>query len=277
MIDVWYSSPFPPTVCTQPILFICEFCFKYMNSAYMAKSHQDKCQRKHPPGDEIYRDGSISIFEVDGRKNKLYCSNLCLLAKMFLDQKTLFYDVEPFLFYIMTERDHNGYHFIGYFSKEKSSTMSYNVSCILILPVFQKKGYGKYLIDFSYLLTRTEKKVGTPEKPLSLCGIRSYQSYWKYALYRYFLNDVNTHKSIEDISTDTGIIMDDVITTLARNNILVHDGHHYTLVIDENKMKRELEKVYNTGRLYVNADNLKWTPFGLNQERLARIINPFKE
>ena len=24
---------------------------------------------KHPPGDEIYRDGLISIFEVDGRKN----------------------------------------------------------------------------------------------------------------------------------------------------------------------------------------------------------------
>jgi hypothetical protein len=25
---------------------------------------------KHPPGDEIYRQGAISIFEVDGRKNK---------------------------------------------------------------------------------------------------------------------------------------------------------------------------------------------------------------
>jgi len=28
-----------------------------------------KCPMKHPPGDEIYRDGQISIFEVDGRKN----------------------------------------------------------------------------------------------------------------------------------------------------------------------------------------------------------------
>lgn len=26
---------------------------------------------KHPPGDEIYRDGIVSIFEVDGRKNKV--------------------------------------------------------------------------------------------------------------------------------------------------------------------------------------------------------------
>lgn len=32
---------------------------------------QMKCPMKHPPGDEIYRDGKISIFEVDGRKNKV--------------------------------------------------------------------------------------------------------------------------------------------------------------------------------------------------------------
>ena len=29
-----------------------------------------KCKARHPPGDEIYRDGAISVFEVDGRKNK---------------------------------------------------------------------------------------------------------------------------------------------------------------------------------------------------------------
>jgi len=62
-----------------------------------------KCKARHPPGDEIYRDGTISVFEVDGRRNKIYCQNLCLLSKMFLHQKSLFYDVEPFLFYVMTE------------------------------------------------------------------------------------------------------------------------------------------------------------------------------
>lgn len=30
-----------------------------------------KCKARHPPGDEIYRDGNISVFEVDGRKNKV--------------------------------------------------------------------------------------------------------------------------------------------------------------------------------------------------------------
>lgn len=36
---------------------------------------------------------------------------------MFIDHKTLYYDVEPFLFYVMTEVDDNGCHLVGYFSK----------------------------------------------------------------------------------------------------------------------------------------------------------------
>lgn len=127
-----------------------------------------KCKARHPPGDEIYRDGAVSIFEVDGRLNKvriafhvhntkltilryfqIYCQNLCLLSKMFLDHKSLFYDVEPFLFYVMTEVDEFGAHFIGYFSKEKRSPKDYNVSCIMTLPVRQRKGWGNLLIEFS--------------------------------------------------------------------------------------------------------------------------------
>lgn len=39
------------------------------------------------------------------------------MAKLFLDHKTLYYDVEPFLFYVMTKADNVGCRFIGYFSK----------------------------------------------------------------------------------------------------------------------------------------------------------------
>lgn len=79
---------------------------------------------------------------------QIYCQNLCLLAKMFLDHKTLYYDVEPFLFYVMTEVDELGARFVGYFSKEKRS-IDNNVSCIMTLPVRQRKGWGQLLIDFS--------------------------------------------------------------------------------------------------------------------------------
>ena len=74
---------------------------------------------------------------------------MCLLAKMFLDHKTLYYDVEPFLFYVVAELDERGSHFVGYFSKEKRSPLNYNVSCIMTLPIRQRRGWGNFLIDIS--------------------------------------------------------------------------------------------------------------------------------
>ena len=47
-----------------------------------------------------------------------------------------------------------GCHIVGYFSKEKNSFLNYNVSCILTLPPYQRQGYGRLLIDFSYLLSK---------------------------------------------------------------------------------------------------------------------------
>lgn len=47
----------------------------------------------------------------------------------------------------------SGFHIVGYFSKEKESTEDYNVACILTLPPYQRKGYGKLLIEFSKYLT----------------------------------------------------------------------------------------------------------------------------
>lgn len=86
---------------------------------------------------------------------QLYCQNLCLLAKLFLDHKTLFFDVEPFLFYVLCECDQYGAQVVGYFSKEKESLDNYNVACILTLPPFQRKGYGTFLIAFSMHMPTT--------------------------------------------------------------------------------------------------------------------------
>ncbi|CAG8722531.1 7619_t:CDS:2, partial [Dentiscutata heterogama] len=116
-IEPWCASSYEMEYIANSLVYVCEFCLKYMRSEFIADRHKMKCPVRHPPGDEIYRDGPISIFEVDGRKNKIYCQNLCLFAKMFIAHKTLFFDVEPFLFYVMTEANDTGCHFVGYFSK----------------------------------------------------------------------------------------------------------------------------------------------------------------
>lgn len=72
-INSWFLSPYPVEYCNRPYLYICEFCFKYMKSSSIAERHKRKCNMRHPPGNEIYRQENISIFEVDGSKNKVGC------------------------------------------------------------------------------------------------------------------------------------------------------------------------------------------------------------
>ncbi|KAI7785225.1 histone acetyl transferase-6 [Diaporthe eres] len=268
-IDTWYAAPYPEEYSRNRVLFICEFCLKYMNSDYVAWRHKLKCPAKHPPGDEIYRHGSISVFEVDGRKNPVYCQNLCLLAKLFLGSKTLYYDVEPFLFYVLCEYDDLGYHFVGYFSKEKRASSQNNVSCILTLPIHQRKGYGNLLIDFSYLLTRVEGKTGSPEKPLSDMGLVSYRNYWRLIMCRYLLHHCPEDKhvkrglSIKQISDDTGLTADDVISALEGLRCLVRDPQTqlYAFRVDIQFCKEYVAKWESKNYVQLDPSVLTWTPY----------------
>ncbi|KAF0038277.1 hypothetical protein F2P81_008761 [Scophthalmus maximus] len=221
----WYFSPYPQELTTLPILYLCEFCLKYLKSLKCLQRHLTKCNLRHPPGNEIYRKGTISFFEIDGRKNKTYSQNLCLLAKCFLDHKTLYYDTDPFLFYVMTEYDSKGFHIVGYFSKEKESTEDYNVACILTLPPYQRRGYGKLLIEFSYELSKVEGKTGTPEKPLSDLGLLSYRSYWSQTILEILMdlkpdNGERPQITINEISEITSVKKEDVISTLQYLNLI---------------------------------------------------------
>uniref|UniRef100_A0A914RLA7 Histone acetyltransferase n=1 Tax=Parascaris equorum TaxID=6256 RepID=A0A914RLA7_PAREQ len=93
-METWCSSSYPEEYSRLATLHVCEFCMQYMRCKAACRRHL-----------------------VDGSLSLLYCQNICLLAKLFLDHKTLYYDVEPFLFYVLTLNDDSGCHFVGYFSK----------------------------------------------------------------------------------------------------------------------------------------------------------------
>uniref|UniRef100_A0A1B0AZA3 Histone acetyltransferase n=1 Tax=Glossina palpalis gambiensis TaxID=67801 RepID=A0A1B0AZA3_9MUSC len=259
-MKVWYQSPYPEDVARLPQMYICEFCLRYQKSETGIKRHAQKCVWRHPPGDEIYRKGKLQVWQVDGKRHKQYCQHLCLLAKFFLDHKTLYYDVEPFLFYIMTLADVDGCHTVGYFSKEKNSF--YNVSCILTLPPYQRKGYGRLLIDFSYLLTRVEGKIGSPEKPLSDLGLISYRSYWKDVLLDYLCNRSGSTLSIKDVSQEMAIYSYDIVSTLQALGMMKYwKGKHIVLkkqdVLDDYE-----ERIKRRGTFpKIDETCLRWIPF----------------
>jgi hypothetical protein len=69
------------------------------------------------------------LLQVDGKKEKSYCQNLCYLAKLFLDHKTLYYDVDLFLFYVLCENDERGSHIVGCAPKQDNTSALQLSSC----------------------------------------------------------------------------------------------------------------------------------------------------
>lgn len=223
-LETWYSSPYPEPYTAAARLLVCPYCMRYMRTDHVYQKHLGACSlRMHPPGLRIYADGYISVYEVDGRSSKLFCQCLCLLAKLFLDSKSLFYDTEIFLFYVMTvdrkvlEQDlrqaYGGYDdeepgsqgnvrgpfvpppaylgrdevFVGYFSKEKTE---WNVlACLLVLPCYHRIGLGTLLIDFAYLIGGVENRQAGPEEPLSKLGEATFHMYWRRRVLEYILSD----------------------------------------------------------------------------------------
>ena len=273
-VEAWYFSPYPADYAHLPMLYICEFCLLYYPSLTQLKRHRTKCTLLHPPGNEIYRHQDISFFEIDGRRQRTWCRNLCLLCKCFLDHKTLYYDVDPFLYYCMTVKDEYGCHLIGFFSKEKESPEAYNVACILTLPQHQRKGYGKLLIEFSYELSKREGKLGSPEKPLSDLGLLGYRAYWQEKIVELLL-DSEDEISLDEIAQRTSITHGDIMHTSvacssyrleltetircqALQMIKYYKGQHIVHLTDA--VLEQYQKTVSKQRQTIEPSALRWKP-----------------
>ncbi|KAL5535258.1 hypothetical protein ACEPAF_3352 [Sanghuangporus sanghuang] len=235
----------------KPMLWVCDKCFKYMQDGSLYELHSRFCDKMRPPGRIVYQRGAHVIYEIDGAKDKLYCQNLSLFGKLFIDIKTLFYDCENFMFYVLTEGDRHQDHVIGFFSKEKVSYDDYNLACIITFPPYQRKRYGMLMIEFSYELSRRAGKLGTPERPLSELGLRTYLTYWTGALVQFFRRVLSV-QPLSDIPRDQQRPVDDDLIRFLEARDLNRKRRKSGKGIGDNSYKNRvweggLENHYNTG------------------------------
>ncbi|ODM92558.1 Histone acetyltransferase KAT5 [Orchesella cincta] len=257
-IKPWYFSPYPREFTGLPCLYLCEFCLDCESTRERLAAHRrsrSKCKKNFPPGREIYRKEDVSIFEIDGAKEKKYATNLCRLGKLFLEHKALNCNTNLFLFYVMTIFDLRGFHIVGYFSKMKMDADDYN-----------GKGFGNLLIEFSYHLSKLEGKLGSPEKPLSDLGLLSYRSYWSHTILGILIGKEpeiggNTAElTISDIANMTSIKREDIVSSLGSCGVCSYYKDSLVIVITEAKRK-EYEEEEKSRPMKIDPKCLKkWRP-----------------
>ncbi|KAF7553158.1 hypothetical protein G7046_g7179 [Stylonectria norvegica] len=267
-------------------LYVCPSCFKYSKEIVAWWGHVRLCERQgyvpgrkvyvHPRGrrrvlvpydskgpgpkkrrgdggvrytEEIVQDeGEWSIWEVDGEKDGLFCQNLSLFAKLFLDNKSVFFDVTGFNYFLLVYAppskmsptgiaDGNAppSQITGFFSKEKMSWDNNNLACILIFPPWQRKGLGALLMGASYEISRREGVLGGPEKPISDLGKKGYKRYWAGEIARWLLSldldavpgpgqDQEVLADVNDCSKATWISPDDCLLVLRDMGVVEEAG-----------------------------------------------------
>ncbi|KAJ4312833.1 SAS complex subunit, partial [Neodidymelliopsis sp. IMI 364377] len=263
LIKPWYPSFYPEELVGRKVerLYVCQWCFKYSKELTGFIKHLRTCPLRStdPPGVHIYTSNGYSLYEIDGEKNKLYAQNLCLFAKLFLDTKSVFYDVTTFLYYLLVAHDpnpsipntqldgsasesHN--QVVGFFSKEKMSWDNNNLACILVFPPWQKQGLGQILMGASYEMSKREGRLGGPEKPLSDLGHLAYVHYWSQTLARTLLTSPSKKTlTVHDLGQRTFIVPDDIIATLQAMDVLEHKKRGGAeAVINKAKVRAWVEK-----------------------------------
>lgn len=248
IFETWYYSPYPDSInlgsgshgikgangvlmngagplkagiaCSK--LHVCPLCFVYSpreEEYFQHLLHHQEQQREgwwaEPVPEsafKVYEWEGYTVWEVDGDREKFYCQNLSLFGKLFLEQKSVFFDTGGFKYYVLTYTrpdiltpvktkgrrrasstlDDTLFKtkVLGFFSKEDLSWDSNNLACILIFPPFQHRQLGQLLMAVSYKLSGWEWEggvIGGPEKPLSTMGRKSYLRFWSERIARYLM------------------------------------------------------------------------------------------
>ena len=217
------DASFVPKDCSTNVLYVCDGCLTIFTDVDFYSIHRSVCSTPIL-GDILWSDESRNILfaELDGRKPSCAptCRRAAKLATYFLDHKMTVDDAHYFGFFCLFFRDAQKNHFIGYFSKEwdVASAGDNNLACIFVLPPYQGRGYGKLLITLSYCFSALEARLGTPERPFSNQGARSFDQYWRRAVCAAILQLSKSKKPVttQAICDITHMLADDVLVTLRR-------------------------------------------------------------
>ncbi|QLG72365.1 hypothetical protein HG535_0D00720 [Zygotorulaspora mrakii] len=220
-------------------LYICEYCFKYTDDEEQYIAHEANCKYKgRAPGKIMYKSPTYTIRRVKGSKHQLFCQCLCLFTKLFLDNKSMYFKVDHYEFYIVYETESTKP--MGFFSKDLVSYQQNNLACILTFPPYQRRRLGSLLLEFSYELSKSEGILSGPELPLSPFGLISYLKYWsKVICYELTTGELANfgRLTLEDIATVSGMRIQDIILTLKYLNCLGESNDIYLTPLKNNLKK----------------------------------------
>jgi histone acetyltransferase HTATIP len=135
------------------------------------------------------------------------------------------------------------------------------------MPQYQRMGYGKVLIEFSYELSKVERKTGSPEKPLSDLGLLSYRSYWTDILLEKLVN-YQGEITIGELSDMTSFTSDDILSTLQHMDILRYFKGQFVICVNAKHVEM-YEKMKKKQKIRIDPSKLDWIPprFAPNQLR----------
>ena len=151
---------------------------------------------------------------------QLFTQSLSLFAKLFLDNKSVFFDVAGFRYYLLTlnpptPTTNAPPQIVGIFSNEKMSWDNNNLACILVFPPWQRRGLGRVLMGASYALSRHEGRIGGPEKPLSELGKRGYMRFWQARVAMEVLaRRSKSSVTVAELADQCAMQVDDVVCAL---------------------------------------------------------------
>lgn len=260
LLKCWYFSPFPKEYTRYGHLYVCDICCLYFTDKEDFLAHGHERKKLRPPGREIYRYEDLSLFEVIGAENKMFCQCLSLVAKLFLDDIAVFYNVSQYIFYVMCKCDENGAHIAAFFSRYSNWSDNNILACIVVLPHYQRKGYSSILISLAYEIARRNGIIGSPEKPFSDLGKIAFRAYWKKVILTVFAKYHDKIQVYDHIAAITSIHRNDLLKTLQELYFVYKTDEGWTSSLDKERISNYVNSLEGTNipQFFFDPDSLIW-------------------